>query len=180
VRCVASEGMRLKGLEWWRYYVPTLICSYLALMSLALLVTSWFLPRDQKALMISATAVYGLLFSGLVAWLFLRAQRRDLRFHRVPTETYADTYFDRVQAAILEAGWEIREQQAGERIEAQTAGTFLLRGERISVQFVGYEVLVASICDPSIGFSLAGRRKCLAHREMVRRVVLAGQPAMEM
>jgi hypothetical protein len=172
--------MRLKGLEWWRYYVPTLICSYLALMSLALLVTSWFLPRDQKALMISATAVYGLLFSGLVAWLFLRAQRRDLRFHRVPTETYADTYFDRVQAAILEAGWEIREQQAGERIEAQTAGTFLLRGERISVQFVGYEVLVASICDPSIGFSLAGRRKCLAHREMVRRVVLAGQPAMEM
>jgi hypothetical protein len=180
VRGVASEGMRLKGLEWWRYYVPTLICSYLAAMSLALLVTSWFLPRDQNALTISGTAVYGLLFSGFVGWLFWRAQRRDLRFYRIPTETYADTYFDRVQAAILEAGWEIRVEHAGARIEAQTVGTFLLQGERISVKFVGYEVLVASICDPSVGFSLAGRRKCLAHREMVRRVVLAGQPAREM
>jgi len=50
VRRVASEGMRLKGLEWWRYFVPTLICSYLMLMCLALLVTSWFLPRNQNAL----------------------------------------------------------------------------------------------------------------------------------
>jgi hypothetical protein len=171
--------MRLKGIEWWRYYVPTLICSYLMLMCLALLVTSWFLPRDANALTITATAIYGLVFSGLLAWVFWRAQRRDLRYVRIPTETYADIYFDRVQAAIAEAGWKVCEQQAGARIDAQTVGTFLLAGERISVQFIGHEVLVASICDPSVGFSLSGRRKCQAHREMVRRVVLAGQPTME-
>lgn len=172
--------MRLKGLEWWRYYVPTLICGYLASMCLALLITSWFLPRDQNALTITAVAIYGLLCSGSVAWLFWRAQRRDLRFHRVPTETHAASYYAAVQRAIAEAGWEIRVQLAAERIEAQTVGTFLIRGERVWVQFEGYEVLVASICDPSVGFSLTGRRKCRAHREMVRRVVLAGQPAMEL
>jgi hypothetical protein len=171
--------MRIRGFDWWRYFAPTLICTYLTLMCLALLVTSWFLPRDANALTISATAIYGILFSGLVAWLFWRAQRRDLRYLHIPTETYAEIYFERVYAAIVETGWEVREEQSGVRIEAQTVGTFLLRGERISVQFIGHEVLVASICDPSVGFSLAGRRKCLAHREMVRRVVLAGQPAME-
>jgi hypothetical protein len=172
--------MRLKGLEWWRYYVPTLICSYLALMCLALLITALFLPRSQDALTIAAVAIYGLGLSGLVCWLFWRAQRRDLRFHRVPTETHAASYFASVRAAIADAGWEIRAEQRGARIEAQTAGSFLIRGERVWVQFEGFEVLIASICDPSVGFSLAGRRKCRAHREMVRRVVLAGQPAMEL
>jgi hypothetical protein len=160
--------------------VPTLICSYLMLMCLALLVTSWFLPRNQNALTIAATALYGLLSSGVMAWLFWRSQRWELRFQRVPTETRATRYFASVHAAIVEAGWQIREQQEGVRIEAQTAGTLLLRGERISIAFEGHEVLVASICDPSVGFSLAGRRKCQAHRDMVRRVVLAGQPAMEL
>jgi hypothetical protein len=172
--------MRVRGFDWWRYFAPTLICGYLTLMCGALLVTSWFLPRTQSSLAISGTAIYGLLLSGLVAWLFWRAQRRDLRFHRVPTEARAASYFEPVRSAILEAGWEIREQQPGVRIGAQTAGSFLLRGELISVEFVGYEVLVASICDPSVGFSLVGRSKCEAHREMVRRVVLAGQPSMEL
>jgi len=171
--------MRIRGFDWWRYFAPTLICSYLSAMCLALLVTSWFLPRTEGSLAIGATAIYGLLLSGFVAWLFWRAQRRDLRFQRVPTEARAASYFEAVRSAILEAGWQIREQQPGVRLEAQTAGSFLLRGELISVEFVGYEVLVASICDPSVGFSLIGRRKCAAHREMVRRVVLAGQPGME-
>jgi hypothetical protein len=35
--------------------------------------------------------------------------------------------------------------------------------------------LIASICDPSIGFSLAGRRHCADHREFLRQVVL-GKP----
>ncbi|MGA3156802.1 MAG: hypothetical protein ABSE43_04440 [Steroidobacteraceae bacterium] len=177
---MSSERMRIGGFDWWRYFAPTLICSYLTALCVALLVTSWFLPRTQSSLAIGATAIYGLLFSGFVGWLFLRAQRRDLRYHRIPTETHAASYFAPVHAAIVDAGWEIREQHPGVRIEAQTAGTFLQRGERVSVAFVGYEVLVASICDPSVGFSLTGRRKCQAHRDMVRRVVLAGQPAMEL
>jgi hypothetical protein len=32
--------------------------------------------------------------------------------------------------------------------------------------------LVASICDPSVGFSLVGRRRCAEHRALVRSAVL--------
>jgi hypothetical protein len=48
--------------------------------------------------------------------------------------------------------------------------------ERVAAQFRGTEVLIASICDPSIGFSLAGRRHCVDHREFVRQVVLPKAP----
>jgi hypothetical protein len=40
-------------------------------------------------------------------------------------------------------------------------------GERVTVLFRGGTVLVASICDPRVGFSLSGRRHCLAHRALV-------------
>ena len=55
---------------------------------------------------------------------------------------------------------------------AQTSGALLDVGERVAVRFRDSDVLVASICDPSIGFSLAGRRHCADHREYVRQVVL--------
>jgi hypothetical protein len=31
---------------------------------------------------------------------------------------------------------------------------------------------VACICDPDVGFSLVGRRRCQQHRELVRQAVL--------
>jgi hypothetical protein len=40
-------------------------------------------------------------------------------------------------------------------------------GERVTVEFRDSDVLVVSICDPSVGFSLAGRRHCAEHRALV-------------
>jgi hypothetical protein len=37
-------------------------------------------------------------------------------------------------------------------------------------------VMVASICDPSVGFSLVGRRRCAEHRGLVRSAVLQLRP----
>jgi len=46
-------------------------------------------------------------------------------------------------------------------------------GERVYVEFHDREVLVASICDPDVGFSLVGHKRCLQHCDRVRRAVLA-------
>jgi hypothetical protein len=77
-----------------------------------------------------------------------------------------------LRAAADRAGWRILLQDPGDRFVAQTSDPLLGVGERVVVQFCGSDVLVASICDPSIGFSLAGRRHCAGHREFVRQVVL--------
>jgi hypothetical protein len=52
-------------------------------------------------------------------------------------------------------------------------------GERVAVRFRGSDVLVASICDPSVGFSLVGRRHCQEHRDIVRTAVLAAGTAVD-
>ncbi len=46
-------------------------------------------------------------------------------------------------------------------------------GERVCVEFRDDQVLVASICDPNVGFSLVGHQRCVQHCEQVRRAVLA-------
>jgi hypothetical protein len=38
------------------------------------------------------------------------------------------------------------------------------------------QVLIACICDPGVGFSLVGRRRCQQYRELVRRAVLRAAP----
>jgi hypothetical protein len=57
------------------------------------------------------------------------------------------------------------------RLDAETSVSLLDAGERIAVRFRGSDVLVASICDPRVGFSLVGRRHCAEHRELVRQAV---------
>jgi hypothetical protein len=123
---------------------------------------------------VTASGIYGLLISGALGLLFWRAQRRDLRFEHIVTQTPEAANFAAVRAAVLGAGWRIRREVAARLLEVQTAGGILEAGERVVVQCRGNEVLVASICDPTIGFTLSGRRNCRAHREMVRRVVLNG------
>ena len=44
-------------------------------------------------------------------------------------------------------------------------------GEQVVVEFEDSAVLVASICDPSVGYSLVGSRRCREHRESVQRAV---------
>ena len=50
-------------------------------------------------------------------------------------------------------------------------------GEIVAVKFRQHDVLVASICDPGVGFSLVGRRRCTENRERVRLAVSAGKTA---
>jgi hypothetical protein len=173
---MSGERMELAGFERLRYFAPTAICLYLASLCLALLVLSAFLGGMRDAIAVTAAGVYGLLLCGGLGLIFWQAQRRDLRFERIATESAAAANFESVRAAALEAGWTIRREVSPTLLEAQTAGGILATGERVVILCRGCEVLVASICDPTVGFTLSGRRSCRAHRAMVRRVVLNERP----
>ncbi|HEY3731455.1 MAG TPA: hypothetical protein VGL28_09390 [Steroidobacteraceae bacterium] len=69
-------------------------------------------------------------------------------------------------------GWLLSREEPGHRLDARTADTMVQRGELIVVLFRERQVLVACICDPDVGFSLVGRRRCQQHRELVRQAVL--------
>jgi hypothetical protein len=90
----------------------------------------------------------------------------------VPTDADPEENYQAVRAAVLAAGWQIVREDPLRRLDAQTSALLLAVGERITVRFRGSEVLVASICDPSVGFSLVGRRHCAEHRVLVRNAVL--------
>jgi hypothetical protein len=169
---MSVQRMKLTGVDRLRYFVPTAICLYLAALCAVLIVTSAFIVSRQSAVAITVAGLYGLLLSGGLGLIFWLAQRRDLRFLRITTSSDAQSNFAAVRAAADRAGWRILVQDPGRRFVAQTSGPLLDAGERVVVQFCDNEVSVASICDPSIGFSLTGRRHCAGHREFVRRVVL--------
>jgi hypothetical protein len=168
--------MQLVGVDRARYFVPTAICIYLASLCAALIVTSAFLDNLQSAVALCATGLIGLLLSGGLGYLSWRTQRLGLQFTRVATPFDARSNFEAVRWAARHASWRILLEDPARRLEAQTSGSLLSVGERIAVQFRGADVLVASICDPSVGFSLVGRRHCAEHRELVRRTVLAARP----
>jgi hypothetical protein len=165
--------MELIGSDRARYFAPTAICVYLVVLCLLLIVTSMFLVNMQDAVAVTAAGLFGLLLSGGLGLLFWRAQRRDLLFETIATPADADSNFQRVLAAARKAGWNIVRQDLPRQIDAQASGSLLNVGERISVRFRDQDVLVASICDPSVGFSLVGRQHCRGHRDLVRRAVLA-------
>lgn len=170
-----TERMQLTGIDRLRYFVPTAICLYLAALCAVLILTSPFLVSLQNAVAVTAAGLFGLLMSGGMGYIFWRAQRRDLQFVRVVTSSNAESNFEAIRSAVNRSGWRILVQEPARRLDAQTSGALLDVGERIAVQFRGNDVLIASICDPSIGFSLAGRRHCADHREFLRQVVL-GKP----
>jgi len=167
-----SERMELGGMDRARYYVPTSICLYLAVLCLVLIVTSAFLASLQNAVAVTAAGVFGLILTGGLGLLFWRAQRRDLQFTRLVTGRDAPVNFAAVQRAAEDAGWRIVRAEAPWCLDAASRSV-LDAGERIAVRFQNNDVLVASICDPSVGFSLVGRRHCAEHRELVRRAVSA-------
>jgi hypothetical protein len=169
---MSVERMKLTGVDRLRYFVPTAICLYLAAICAVLIVTSAFIVSRQSAVAITVAGLYGLALSGGLGLIFWLAQRRDLRFLRITTASDAQSNFDAVRAAADRAGWRILLQEPGHKFVAQTSGPLLGVGERVVVQFCESDVLVASICDPSIGFSLTGRRHCAGHREFVRQAVL--------
>jgi len=166
------QRMALKGAEKARYFGATLICVYLAALCAALVVTSAVFSTMQDATAVTAAGLFGLLMSGLLGLAFFWSQRRELRYDRFVTSNDAGTNFRAVRAAILDVQWRVISQLPDRQLDAQTAHSRFTVGERVQIRFVGSDVWVASICDPSVGFSLVGRRKCAEHRALVRSVVL--------
>ena len=168
---MAGERLELGGMDRARYFAPTAICVYLAGICALLVVVSAFLVTAQQAVAVAAVGLFGLLLTGAMGALFWQTQRRDLLYTRLATSADSSANFAAVRQAALQAGWRIVREEPARRLDAETSVSLLEAGERIAVQFRDGEVLVACICDPSIGFSLVGRRHCDAHRELVRQCV---------
>jgi hypothetical protein len=161
------ERLQLVGGDWARYFAPVAMCGYIAAICVALIVTSTFLPSRHQSAAISAAGLFGLLLSCALGALLLYNQLRELRFVSVQTDTDPKSRYQRVLSVVRDQGWRVTCEQVGERLEARTQGSVLDAGELVVVQFLPDEVLVASICDPSVGFSLVGRRRCQHNRELV-------------
>ena len=92
----------------------------------------------------------------------------------IPTQADADKNFEVVYRMAQESGWQVATKVPGRCLEARTPGSILVEGELVAVRFRQHDVLVACITDPGVGFSLVGRRRCIQHRELVRRAVSVG------
>ena len=68
---------------------------------------------------------------------------------------------------MVAAGWDIVRESRPKHLAARTTGTLIGLGERVDVLCRDQEVRVACICDPSVGYSLTGSRRCEDHRRLV-------------
>ncbi|MGC2459944.1 MAG: hypothetical protein WA446_03065 [Steroidobacteraceae bacterium] len=171
------ERLKLYGADWARYFAPVAFCAYLAVICVALIVTSAFLHNLSEALAVTAAAVFGLLLSCALGMGVLGMQLRELRYLSVPTAFDSESNFELVARLARGLGWQLTRKEPGRRLDARTTGSLLQQGELVVVQFRPQQVLIASICDPGVGFSLVGRRRCQQNRELVRRAILRQPPA---
>jgi hypothetical protein len=172
---MSVERLRLLGSDRLRYFAPVAVCAYLAAICVALIVTSAFLDNLAEAVAVSAAAAFGLLLSGALGAGMLGMQLRELRYLTVTTGFDADANLQQVLRLARELGWQPTREQPG-RLDARTADSMLQQGELVVVLFRERQVLIACICDPGVGFSLVGRRRCQHNRELVRRAVLRAPP----
>jgi methyl coenzyme M reductase beta subunit len=168
-----AERLHLAGFERMKYFAPVAICGYLAALCMALIITSAFLDNIRDAIAITAAGIFGLLLSGGLGAAILRVQLRELRYVVVQTRSDAIENFAAVLRMAESSEWNVTVKVPGRCLEARTRGSLLSEGEYVVVRFRQNDVLVACITDPSVGFSLVGRRRCLQHRERVRQAVMA-------
>jgi len=168
----ATERLRLERADWLRYFAPVALCAYLVGICLALLATAPFLHNLREALAVGAAAVFGLLLSGALGLGVLGVQLHELRYLTVMTAADAAANFERVAQLAQSQGWHLSRREPGARLDARTSDSMIQRGELVVVLFRGHQVLIACICDPGVGFSLVGRRRCQRYRELVRAAVL--------
>jgi hypothetical protein len=166
------ERLQLQGSDWARYFAPVAFCVYLAAICIALIITSAFLHNLRETLAVSAAAAFGLLLSAALGAGVLGMQLHELRYLPIATASDAGVNFERVLLLARELGWQLINDQPGQRLEFRTADSMLQEGERVAVQFRERQVLVACICDPGVGFSLVGRRRCQHNREQVAGAVV--------
>jgi hypothetical protein len=170
------ERLQLRGSDWARYFAPVAFCVYLAAICIALIITSAFLHNLRETLAVSAAAAFGLLLSGALGAGVLGMQLHELRYLPLATAFDSVVNFERVLLLARDLGWQLVSEQPGQRLDFRTADSMLQEGERVVVQFRDRQVLVACICDPGVGFSLVGRRRCQHNREQVERAVLTLPP----
>jgi uncharacterized membrane protein YgdD (TMEM256/DUF423 family) len=139
----------------------------------ALIVTSAFVDNMRDVIAITGAGIFGLLVTGALGTAILRVQLRQLRYVAISTQSDALTNFHAVGRLAASSGWHITSEVSGRSLEARTSGSVLTEGELVAVKFRNNEVLVACICDPGVGFSLVGRRRCIQTREAVRLAVQA-------
>jgi len=166
------ERLQLQGSDWARYFAPVAFCVYLAAICIALIITAAFLHNLRETLAVSAAAAFGLLLSGALGAGVLGMQLHELRYLPIATSSDAGVNFERVLLLARELGWQLINDRPGQRLEFRTADSMLQEGERVAVQFRDRQVLVACICDPGVGFSLVGRRRCQHNRAQVASAVL--------
>jgi hypothetical protein len=171
ISTMQAERLHLAGFERMKYFAPVAICGYLAALCVALIITSAFLDNIRDALAITAAGVFGLLISGGLGAAILRVQLKELRYVVVPTHAGADENFAAVLRMAESSGWNVTVKVPGRCVEARTRGSILSEGEYVVVRFRQTDVLIACITDPSVGFSLVGRRRCVQHRERIRQAV---------
>lgn len=165
------ERLKLAGLERAKYFAPVALCGYLVVLCLGLIITSVFLENIEDAFAITAADVFGLLVCGALGMAILRRQLSELLYTVVPTKADPLTNFEAVGRLARSSGWHITAAVPGKCLKARTSGSILNEGEIVAVEFHQHDVLVASICDPGVGLSLIGRRRCNQNRELVRLAV---------
>lgn len=166
-----TERLQLAGLDRAKYFAPVALCGYVAALCVALIATAPFLTRLHDRLAIAAAGFFGLFLTSLLGAFVFGMQRRELRYWSCEGKSDAQDHFNAVRTLALEQGWRITRDENARQLEFRTAGSLLQQGEFIAVRFRGSEVLIACICDPSVGFSLTGRQRCLAHRACIVQVV---------
>ena len=164
--------LQLHGRDRVRYFAPVGFCAFLGVLCLALAATSIFLRTMGDAIVITVTGLLGLVACAIAGWVLLHLQLRWLRYTTVPLRISPLAAWEAVHKLAQEAGWRISSAAPGQTLTAHTPGSMFDEGERIAVEFRPHEVLVASICDPSVGFSLIGNAKCRQHCERIRRALL--------
>jgi len=105
-------------------------------------------------------------------------QLHELRYLTVRTRAAAPENFARVEHLAQSLGWRVTRAEAGRTLEFRTPDSLLQQGELVAVSFRARDVLVASITDPAVGFSLVGRSRCRQNRELIKGAVL-GSPSCE-
>lgn len=169
---MSQATLQLHGSDRVRYFAPVVLCAFLALLCLATGGVSVLLPNMQQAIAITVTALIGVILCAAAGGLLLRLQLRWLRYSHVPIHSSPEAAWHAVHDLVLQAGWKIAQESPGHSLQAVTPGTMFEEGERVAVEFRADEVLIASICDPAVGFTLTGQERCRQHCEQIRQAVL--------
>ncbi len=164
------ESLKLHGVDRARYFAPVVFFAFLACLCLAMIAVSAFVVTLRAAIAIAVAGLFGFLATGGAGALVLRLQLRWLRYTAIPTAATAEAALAAVRTVVAEAGWKVAHEST-DSLEARTPGGMFVEGERIYVEIRPHEVLVASICDPNVGFSLVGQERCRQHCQRVRQAI---------